>query len=375
MKRKEFPMKRFLKRFWVFIPLILAVMMFFILPHFPAVTEYVFSRGLFKVITVPFGFLTSLAPISLTEWLVILALPAILTLLVVLIVKLVKGKDHKRTLLGAGKFVVGAVAIACFMYMSCHGVNYYRYPMEQLMELDTSKKTPEDLYNVCVELAQSAAEVRKELGISEEEPFTFTESLYTELSRAGDGYKSIVDEYPFLWTANWRQKPVLLSEPWSYTGITGVYCPFIVECNVNTAQPDYSIPFTAAHESAHSRGVAFENECNFLAFLSCTNSSYPEYRYSGYMEAFVYCSNALYAYDTEMWSDTQQYVSPGMYLDFALLNKYIDDHKGKVKEVSQEFNDNFIKVQGVPDGDLSYDRVTELILAYYAKYGTVRPHQ
>ena len=361
-------MKKFLKRFWVFIPLVLAAMMFFILPHFPAVTEYVFSRGLFKVITVPVGFLTSLVPISLTELLAVLALPAVITLLVILIVKLVKHKDkRKKLLLGAGKFVVGAVSIAAFMYMACHGVNYYRFTMEELMGLDTSQKTPEDLYDACVKLAQGAARARAELGVSDDEPFTLPEGLYTELSRSGDGYKVIVEEYPFLWTANWRQKPVLLSEPWSYTGIVGIYCPFIVECNVNTAQPDCAIPFTAAHESAHSRGVAFENECNFLAFLSCINSQYPEYRYSGYMESFVYCSNALYSYDTELWQGTQQYLTNGMRLDFAQLNEYIESHTNKVTEVSQDFNDSFIKAQGVEDGDLSYDRVTELILAYYEK--------
>lgn len=360
-------MKKFLKRFWVFIPLILAALMYFVLPHFPAVTEYVFSRGLFKVITVPLGFLTSLVPISLTEWLVILAIPAILVLLIVLIGKLVKGKNRKKTLLGAGKFVVGAVSIACFMYMTCHGVNYYRYPVEQLMDLDTSQKTPEDLYNACVKLAEGAKQARAELGISDNEPFKFTNDIYTELSRAGDGYKGIVDEYPFLNTTVWRQKPVILSMAWSYTGIVGVYCPFTVECNVNTAQPDYAIPFTAAHESAHSRGVAFENECNFLAFLSCINSSYPEYRYSGYMEAFVYCSNALYAYDKEMHREMSECVSEGMYLDFTSMNKYINDHKGEVMDTTLDFNDNFIKAQGVPDGELSYDRVTELILAYYAE--------
>lgn len=360
-------MKKFLKRFWVFIPLILAVLMYFILPHFPAVTEYVVSRGLFKIITVPLGFITSLAPISLTEWLVILAAPAVTALIVILIVKLVKSANRKKTLLAAGKFTAGFLSIACFLYMACHGANYYRYPMENLMHLDTSQKSPEDLYNVCVTLASGAAAARAELGISEDEPYTFTESLYTELSRAGDGYKSLTEDYPFLWTSVWRQKPVLLSEPWSYTGITGMYFPLFAECNVNTAQPDYAIPFTAAHESAHSRGIAFENECNFLAFLSCINSSYPEYRYSGYMEAFVYCSNALYDYDKDLWSSTQEYVTYGMYLDFQQLNKYIDDHTTKVTEVSSTINDTFIKVQGVPDGTLSYDRVTELILAYYAK--------
>lgn len=365
-------MKSFFKRFWVFIPLILAVMMYFILPHFPAVTEYVFSRGLFKIITVPLGFVISLVPISLTEWIVLLAAPALITLLVILIVKLESRKGgRKKLLLKAGKFTVAVISILSFIYMACHGANYYRYPMEKLMNLDTSQKTPEDLYNACVFLANGAAQARAELDIPEDEPFTFTESIYTELSRANSGYKSVVDEYPFLWSSSLRQKPVILSEPWSYTGITGVYCPFIVESNVNTAQPDYGIPFTAAHESAHLRGVAFENECNFLAFLSCINSEYPEYRYSGYMEAFVYCSNALFAYDQELWGGTQQYVTEGMFRDFAELSKYIDDHAGKVEEVSSDFNDNFIKAQGVSDGVLSYDRVTELILAYLSEQGDI----
>ena len=56
-----------------------------------------------------------------------------------------------------------------------------------------------------------------------------------------------------------------------------------------------------------------------------------------------------------------------MYLDFKSMNKYINDHKGEVMDTTLDFNDNFIKAQGVPDGELSYDRVTELILAYYAE--------
>lgn len=360
-------MKKFLKKFWVLIPLIAAALMFVILPHTPDVTEYVFSRGLFKALTVPLGALTSLVPFSLTEWLVILAAPAVITLLVILIVKLVKRKGRRgKTLLSAGKFLAGSAGIAAFMYMGCHGVNYYRYPIERLMELDTSQKTPEDLRSACEKLAAGARQARLDLGLSEDEPFELSESLYTELKRANDGYRDIEKQYPYLNTAVSRQKPVLLSEPWSYTGIVGVYCPFTVECNVNTAQADYGIPFTAAHESAHSRGVAFENECNFLAFLSCINSSYAEYRYSGYMEAFVYCSNALYGYSREMHKDIQQYITPGMYLDFHAMNEYISSHEGDVMDASLDINDNFIKAQGVPDGGLSYDRVTELILAYYA---------
>lgn len=368
-------MKKFFKAFWIFIPLILAAVMYFLLPYFPGFTEYVCSRGLFKIVTVPVGFITSLIPISLTELLVVLALPLIIFLIVLLIVKLKKSKKRGKTLLAAGRFLCGFLSIASLAYMICHGANYYRYPIEKIMELDTSKKSPEFLLSVCEELAKGAAEAHAELSVDENGCMVFSESVYEELTRTGSGYDKLAAEYPFLWTAIWRQKPVMLSEPWSYTHITGMYFPFFAECNVNVAQPDFSIPYTAAHESAHSRGIAFENECNFLAFLSCINSEYPEFRYSGYMEAFKYISNALYAYDIEMWRQAHDMLTEEMLADFASENKYISDHEVEIEiggtsvsvsEVSGTVNDSFIKVQGVPDGELSYGRVTEFILAYYA---------
>ena len=42
-----------IKKFWFLIPLLIAVLMFLLLPLMPEVTEYVFSRGLFKIVTVP----------------------------------------------------------------------------------------------------------------------------------------------------------------------------------------------------------------------------------------------------------------------------------------------------------------------------------
>lgn len=360
-------MKRFLEAVWIFIPLAIAAAMYFVLPYFPEVTEYVFSRGIFKAVSVPLGFLSSLIPFSLTELAVVLAVPLVVFLAVLLVVKLRKSSDRKKTALKAGRGVCAALSFACLLYMICHGANFYRLPMEQLMELDTSKKSAEHLLAVCCELAENAAREREGLTLDENGLVTFDVSVMEELTRTNSGYDALVEEYPFLWTSVWRQKPVLLSEPWSYTLIVGMYDPFFVECNINIAQPDFAIPFTAAHESAHSRGIALENECNFLAFLSCINSEYREFRYSGYMEAYKHCSNALYKYDKEMWAQANALLTDGMRADFAAENDYIDRHRGKVEETAGKVNNSFIKVQGVADGELSYSRVTELILAYYEK--------
>lgn len=365
-------MKKFFKRFWIFIPLLLAVLMYFVLPHIPVFTEYAVSRGLFKIITTPVGFLTSLLPVSLTEFLVISAFPAVIFLIILFIRRMKKSSSRKKTAIKAGRGICAFLSIACFLYMSCHGANFYRQPLEDTMNLDTSQKTDEQLFKVCKTLAENAAEEEKAIVRDENGLMKLGESDFDALTMIGNGYDKLVSEYPFLWTAVWRQKPVLLSEPWSYTGITGMYFPFFAECNVNVAQPDYLIPFAAAHESAHSRGIAFENECNFLAFLSCINSDYAEVRYSGYMGALTFCSNELRWSNLELWKEVMALETEGMIADFNANNEYIRSHEGhdnkvihEIHQASQAANDTFIKVQGVPEGSRSYNRVTELILAYY----------
>lgn len=358
---------RLLKALWIFIPLILAAAMYFLLPMFPEFTEYAVSRGSFKIFTIPVGFITSLLPFSLTELLVVLAIPGVIALVVIFIVRMKKSSRRRRTLLKAGRFLAGFVSFALFIYMTAHGANFYRLSIEQLMELDTSPKSTEFLLEVCKDLAAHAAEERELLAEDENGCVKFDEDIFTELTRTSNGYDALVEEYPFLWTSVSRQKPVMLSYYWSYTGIVGMYFPFFAECNVNTEQPDFVIPFTASHESAHSRGIAFENECNFLAYLSCINSDYPEFRYSGYMNAFKYCSNSLYSCNKELWAEAYECTTEGMRRDFIAENEYIDRFKGKVQQTSSAVNDGFIKAQGVSDGTQSYGRVTDLILAHYEK--------
>ena len=369
-------MKRFVKNTWIFYPMLAALLMYLLLPLFPDFTEFVVSRGLFKIVTVPIGFITSLLPISLTELLVVLALPLLVMIIILFVRRIRKSENRKKTAIKAVRCVCGFISFALLMYMICHGGNYYRRTAAELMELDTSPKSPEQLVEVCLWLSENAAAERANIITDENGCMKLPEDIYTELTRVNNGYAPLIEEYPWLWTSVWRQKPVLLSYYWSYTGIVGMFFPFFAECNVNIEQPDYGKLFTAAHESAHSRGVAFEAECNFFAFLSCINSEYPEFRYAGYMQAFTYCSNALFDYDTELWEQAQANVTDGMLADFRSHNDYIDrfanyviDGPGDIDinpwEVGGDINDTFITIQGVEDGSLSYDRVTELILAYY----------
>ena len=118
--------RRVLKAAWIFIPLILAAAMYFLLPMFPEFTEYAVSRGLFKAFTVPVGFVTSLIPLSLTEICAVLAVPAVIALVVIFAVRMKRSSSRKRTALKAGRFLAGFLSFAAFIYMTAHGANYYR---------------------------------------------------------------------------------------------------------------------------------------------------------------------------------------------------------------------------------------------------------
>ena len=361
-------MKRFLKglRHAAFLcPALLALLLFKILPHFPAFTEQIFSRGIFRVLSVPLGGIVAVFPFSLTELLVVLAFPLAVFLAVLLVRRMRRSDNWKRVLARAGKGVGWVLSCALLSYMLLHGLNFYRLPAAELMGIDTTIQSPEYLQQVCIDLAQKASAERENLPEDEEGYTKLSVSTHEILRLADNGYRKLQGDYPFLFGGVWQAKPVQLSHWWSYTGITGMYFPLFAEANVNIDVPDSSIPATAAHELAHTRGFAREDECNFFGYLTSIHSDSADYRYSGYLSAYIYCSKALYDYDTDMWGETRAYCSEGVLRDLGERNAYWKQFEGKVQETSTQINHSFITAQGDDDGVFSYDRVVQLIVGYY----------
>ncbi len=356
---------------WIFclIPLILAALMYFILPFFPKFTEYVITRGVFKAVTYPVGFIVSLIPFSVTELVVLLLLPAIITLITVFIVRLIKKGHPLKTAERGARFTVFVLSMLLFIFMVTDGGNFSRIPLSELMDLPDRQYTVEELYIVTSDLAKKTSSARENLNEDENGCVTLSASKTEMLKFANNSYSNISKEYDFLKTGVTRVKGVALSHLWSYTGTTGVYCPWTLEANINTDVPVSGWGSTAAHEIAHTMGFAKENECNFLAFLACTTSGQGDYEYSGYLSAFVYCSNELYKADRELWAKAYQNCSQGVIRDSKQKNEYWKGFQGQVMESSESVNDTFIKANGVESGTLSYNQMVELMLKYYEKQG------
>lgn len=110
-----------------------------------------------------------------------------------------------------------------------------------------------------------------------------------------------------------------------------------------------------------------EEEANFIAFLACIGSERPDFQYSGYLSGWVYCMNALYRSDYDTWQEVRPLLAEEAEPDLAADRAFWDSYEGKISETADRVNDAYLKVNGQADGVQSYNRMVDLIVAYFGE--------
>ena len=174
------------------------------------------------------------------------------------------------------------------------------------------------------------------------------------------------EQFPFLEFEDPGVKAVHFSRVMSALDFTGIYCPFTGESNVNVDSPACLLPSTAAHELAHQRSIASEQECNFLAILASTTCGDDAYAYSGWLLGYIHLGNALYRVDPEAYQTIRDSLPPEVRADLADNNAYWAQFQDTaVQKVSNEVYDRFLKGYGEEQGLQSYGTVVDLLVVYY----------
>ncbi len=261
------------------------------------------------------------------------------------------------------KWLLFAVSMVCLLFALGSGINYQRTSFAEQTGLDAAGYTISELQEVCVRLTEEVNALTGQVTRDEEGIMQLsakaTGSKAAEIMEAlGEYYPALAGEYP-------APKPVALSAILSYLNLTGIYSPFTMEANYNREMTPYNIPFTMCHELSHLRGFMQEDEANFIAFLACVSAKDADFQYSGYLLGWIYCMNALYRSDADSWQEVRGTLAAEAGVDLAENNRFWDSHEGTLSEVSDSVNDGYLKANGQSDGVLSYDRVTDLIVAYY----------
>ena len=178
-----------------------------------------------------------------------------------------------------------------------------------------------------------------------------------------------VTEYFARQLAAWMEdrvpKGVRFSTALSAMDFTGFYFPFTGEANLNIDSPACYLPSTIAHEMAHQRGIASEQECNFIAIAASTTADSAAYRYSGWLMGFTYLSNALYRADPEAWQAVRVLLPDTVVADLRDNSAYWAVFEGPVNDAAQKVYDSFLKSSGDPRGTQSYGTVVDMLMAYY----------
>lgn len=307
------------------------------------------------------GRIMGLFPFSVVEILLYVLIFAVLATGVRMLRRMRRNGQRRQELCswGAGLFL--AVAVLFFLYVINCGINYHRVSFSESTGIEAYEYSAEDLQSVCWWLTE---EVNTYSGdVKRDEAGEFVANDVNE--QAVDAMESLGEKYSEL--AGYYPKPKGLIFPWilSIQNLSGVYSPFTVEANYNSAMVGYYKPFTACHELSHLRGFMQEEEANFIAFLACRGSRETQFRYSGNLMGWVYCMNVLYKVDYDAWEEVRSELAPEVEADLQANREFWARYDGAVAEVSDRVNDTYLKANGQEKGVQSYNHMVDLIVAYY----------
>ena len=206
-----------------------------------------FIRGLLAAIT-------SVVPFSLGETVVIILPVLMLVLVVTVIIKPLSDKAFSKVIYRLSVLVVGLYSLFVISLAPAYGSS----TADVLFDITDAPLSKEELKTAAFILSEKTNSLADEINYSYGSFSKMDTDLDGLTDKLLDAYDSLEDKYEFIGNFKSRLKPIALSEPMTYTHISGVYTYYTGESNLNTNFPDYTIPFTAAHEMAHQRGFARE---------------------------------------------------------------------------------------------------------------------
>ncbi len=302
-------------------------------------------------------------PFSVVEWFYVAFILLAIFWLITVTRRTVKGREKLHTL------YAGLLSLAClclsvwWFYCMMWGVNYYADGFQEKSGIYAENVTVDELERVATHFAQQLAAradtvERDENGVfavDRDAIFSYSPHIYDNLSK----------EFPFLENDDRVPKKMVFSRLFSMMNFTGFYTPFTGESNLNVDSPACLLPANISHELAHQRGIASEQECNFLAILAATSCDNAAYQYSGYLMGYIHLGNALYRADRERWQAVFSLLPETVVADMRYHSAYWAQFEGKTAEVSKKIYDSTLKGYGQTDGIRSYGTVVDLLVAYY----------
>lgn len=329
----------------------------FIVPFADVFNQYISAP--FRIVL---SYITSIVPFSIAE-IILITLPLWLGLLIFLACK--AGRKGKKESVRFFCYLLSLLCIVFITYVWTNTSGFYNTKIEDKLGLDRNNLTKEELYQSTIIVIDNLNELSSKVEYSEDNSSIMPYSYSIMSSKICDAYDSFVEKHNILVNFRSRIKPIMLSKPMTYTHLSGVYVCMTGESNVNVNYPDFVIASTSAHEMAHQRGFAREDECNFLSFAVLHQSDDDFLKYSAYLDVFSYLIGDLRAADKALYDEAVARLDVKVKKDYnsyvAFFKEYADS---PAADVTDKVNDSFLQANGQESGTKSYRLFTELACAY-----------
>lgn len=354
-----------------------------------------YIKTIFPVWLNTYARLTSRAPFSVGEIMLILAVLITIFGMGFWILNLIRGHKYKKAVRGFGKFYAWTALAVCYvMTFNCfilyHGSSFSEKYLVRQMEPDMMVVSMSDQAAAQVHRQNGRTYTKKELAILRDYivgkcntleariPHDDSGAAYYDgdlveasrqaMMRLGDDYDQLSGFYV-------TPKYLTFSGFFSQQYIMGYYFPFSMEANINSEMYITNVAPTICHELAHTKGFIYEDDANMIGYLACIRSDDPFLQYCGYLSVLSYVNND---FRDSIGNDKKVYmkhvrISDGVADDNIFLTKESWQAVEKaavvktstVKKVSDTLMDTTLKLNGVEEGILQYNNVVGLLLAYY----------
>ena len=308
-------------------------------------------------------------PFSVAELLIGLAVIAVVVYIIYTIIKLIRCGGRLKRLYAA---VINLLAAGLAVYAGfcmLWGVYYYGNDFMTRSGLKNDNISVEQLETVTEYFAALVNEYSSQ--VPRDADGNYVADRDAILRRSNEVYANVEETLPCLSGPAVRAKGVYFSRVMSYTDFTGFFFPFTAEANVNTDFPPALFASTVAHELAHQRGVAKEQEANFAAVLASLEYGDAEYCYSACMLAYTHLGNALYSADYDAWKSIYLTLNEDVRRDFAANREYWAQFETPVQKVSNTVYEGFLHSYDQTMGLKSYGACVDLLVNYYYEQASV----
>ena len=314
------------------------------------------SRGFMRFHAATFGKINEWIPFSITEFIVLGIVAGCIFLLVTAIISFVK----KKPLVAIGKLMTISLIMLSVLvtYYATFEMAYNRKPVdiplyEEKVNEDDYEKIVDyfitDLNNCVNELEfKNSGEIKKKYSNSQ-----LNKKLKEE-------YKKLDSDYFSSYTPT--VKPMTSSFIYTWFGITGWYFAPTGEASVNGRTTNGEVPFSYAHEMAHAKGIASENDAQLVAaYITLNDVDDPYIRYSGYLMTLgSIVKMAKYSSNKDAYSSLIKKIDERVYKNISYINAFWDKNAFMIK-VGDWFNDVYLKLSGTKNGTASYQDTKPVI--------------